>query len=335
MAAATGAFNFTDPNAPANGSATGTTYTNTAPTAGQASNPFPSTGAAPTSPLPGGGLPAGTFTPAPGSNPITPGTNNTMASLPAPGVSAFAAPPANQDLNTTITNGFQAAYGKTPSAADTAYWTQKWPELVARGQQIGDPNYAWNRLIGMGAGGADAAKYGPYAGGDGSGGTGSSGSSTLDSSGGTPFSPTARDPQWDAFYQQLSQRANQSLAVSPNDPVMKAQTDAYSAAQTRASRNNLSAVAEAAGPNANLTAETRAAGETAGQNTANYQGGLMTQEINARRAEIAQALTGMGGMLTAEETSRLHEEDLALQQAAQNATNTQNAWQDNYTSNFG
>jgi FtsZ-binding cell division protein ZapB len=40
-------------------------------------------------------------------------------------------------------------------------------------------------------------------------------------------------------------------------------------------------------------------------------------------------------MLTAEETSRLQEEDLALQQAAQNATNTQNAWQDNYQSNFG
>ena len=36
--------------------------------------------------------------------------------------------------------------GGTPNSTSADYWQSKWPELVARGQQIGDPLYAQKRL---------------------------------------------------------------------------------------------------------------------------------------------------------------------------------------------
>ncbi len=36
--------------------------------------------------------------------------------------------------------------GTTPAPTSVAYWASKWPELVARGQEIGDPTYAMKRL---------------------------------------------------------------------------------------------------------------------------------------------------------------------------------------------
>jgi hypothetical protein len=101
---------------------------------------------------------------------LSPSTNTSTGS--------FTPPPTGQDLTTTITNGFQAAYGRAPSASETAYWQQKWPELVARGQELGDPNYAWNHLIGQGATGADAATAGPYKGGGSTSGGGTGGPAT-------------------------------------------------------------------------------------------------------------------------------------------------------------
>lgn len=65
-----------------------------------------------------------------------------------------------------------SAYFKSKGVSDTEtpYWVSKWPELVARGQQLNDPNYAMKRLsqadiFGGGAGTiAGAAKPGnPYA----------------------------------------------------------------------------------------------------------------------------------------------------------------------------
>lgn len=53
--------------------------------------------------------------------------------------------------------------GHAPSDRDYEYWLAKWPELVARGQEIGIPDYAERRLLGWQATGADAPKYGPYA----------------------------------------------------------------------------------------------------------------------------------------------------------------------------
>lgn len=110
------------------------------------------------------------------------------------------------------------------------------------------------------------------------------------------------------LYNTLMQRANESLAVSPNDPTIRAQTDAYSAQQDRGARNTLADLAEKAGPNANLTGQTRLANEQAAQNTGAFQAQLMGNELQARRNDIAQALNGMQGMLTADEQAQLERE---------------------------
>lgn len=62
-----------------------------------------------------------------------------------------------------IRAGLGDAYDRYPSEGDLTYWHGKLPEMIARGIEIGIPDYAWKRLIGWQAGGADVARYGPYA----------------------------------------------------------------------------------------------------------------------------------------------------------------------------
>ena len=66
-----------------------------------------------------------------------------------------------------IIQGLTAATGQTPDDSSVNYFLGKWDDLTARGQQLGDPSYAWKRLIGYEAGPGDYAKFGPYAGGQG------------------------------------------------------------------------------------------------------------------------------------------------------------------------
>jgi hypothetical protein len=54
--------------------------------------------------------------------------------------------------------------GGTPNPSSADYWQSKWPELVARGQQLGDPLYAQKRLAAadeLGGGGAAPAAAAP------------------------------------------------------------------------------------------------------------------------------------------------------------------------------
>lgn len=62
-----------------------------------------------------------------------------------------------QSLQKAMDLANQNAYGGTIKQTDPAYWMEMWKK---------DPAYTWERLMGRGAGGADAAKYGPWAGGD-------------------------------------------------------------------------------------------------------------------------------------------------------------------------
>lgn len=105
-----------------------------------------------------------------------------------------------------------------------------------------------------------------------------------------------------------AESANANYQIDPNDPIIKRQVDAYDAAQQRAARNQLSALAEKRGTNANLDAETRMASEQGGQATGAYQASLMANELGARRQEVAQALEGARGLLTAEQAMQLQEE---------------------------
>lgn len=109
----------------------------------------------------------------PPADPSAPVVDKSTPTGPYPATSGnpFAFPSINWSdpsaLNNAITTGYSAAYGRSPSPGDLSYWTGKWPELTARGQELNDPEYAWKRLLGYEAGGGDAALYGPYAAGSG------------------------------------------------------------------------------------------------------------------------------------------------------------------------
>lgn len=134
--------------------------------------------------------------------------------------------------------------------------------------------------------------------------------------GGSSFSSsTHNDPRSNQIFDLLMKRANQSLVQDPNDPIIRNQTDAYNAQNTRESRNYLAGVAERGGPNANVNAETRAASEKVGQLGGQFQAQLMQRELDARRQEIQSALSGAAGFLTQEQQMQLQEEMAALDRA--------------------
>jgi hypothetical protein len=120
------------------------------------------------------------------------------------------------------------------------------------------------------------------------------------------------------IFNTLMKRANQGLTIDPStDPVMRQQQDAFNAQRQLGDRRTLAALAEKGGPQANLSAETRAAGEASGQAGAQFQGQMMQNELNARRQEIQQALSGAAGLLTQEQAMQLQQEMAALDRAQQ------------------
>lgn len=141
--------------------------------------------------------------------------------------------------------------------------------------------------------------------------SGSSGSSSPTqswlsaSSGPSSGAQVQRDPRADALYQQLLGRSQQGLAVNRNDPVIRAQADAYGAQTERARRNFVSDTAEREGPLANIQGERRMAAERQGQQSGAFEAELMGRELTARRQEIAQALAQMQGLLTADQEANL------------------------------
>lgn len=137
----------------------------------------------------------------------------------------------------------------------------------------------------------------------------------------------ARDPRSDDLFNLLMGRAHQGLNVSPDDPIIKAQTDAYSANNQRAQKSYLSQAAEAGGPNSNTEAIGRSMAEKGAQATGGLQAQLMGNELSSRREEIQQALTGMGSMLTSQQQLSLQRElgliDAQLRQQGLNSNNDQ------------
>jgi hypothetical protein len=96
----------------------------------------------------------------------------------------------------------------------------------------------------------------------------------------------------------LMGRASQSLTdIGRNDPIIAAQSNAFSAQQQRAMRDYLMETAERQGPNANMNMERRMAAENVGQATGAFEAQLMGRELEARRREIMQSLElGLGYM---------------------------------------
>lgn len=125
---------------------------------------------------------------------------------------------------------------------------------------------------------------------------------------GLTYSPWQQDPRNQSLWNMLMDRSGQSLIPTANNPVIKAQTDAFRAEQERGARNYLNDIAEQNGPFANNSTEARMAHEKAAQNTATMQGQLLQNEVSARRTEIAQALQEMGALLSDDQRLALQKE---------------------------
>jgi hypothetical protein len=210
-----------------------------------------------------------------------------------------------------------AYYAKQPGADpsltnDPNYWIDK----MTSGAFGTDQNYAVQKM--------QTAWLQPASAAGGASGGGAAGGSGYVVGQGVPGQGTvfgASNPLTgtsNALLTQLMSRANESLVVDPNDPVIKAQTEAFDAQQTNAGKNTLSQIAEAGGPSTNMTAQTRSVGEQEGQADATFRATLMANEVAARRTEIQNALQGAYGLLTAEQQAELQEElsQLGLAQGA-------------------
>lgn len=119
---------------------------------------------------------------------------------------------------------------------------------------------------------------------------------------------SAQQAQRDQLYGTLMGRAQQSTNINADDPVIRGQVEAFRNEQTRGKRDYLSDVAESAGSLANLRGEKRMAAERTGQATGGFQAQLLGRELSAKRAEIADALQSMGGMLSADQQANLTRE---------------------------
>lgn len=124
----------------------------------------------------------------------------------------------------------------------------------------------------------------------------------------------------DQLLQQLLQRARQGAHVDRFDPAVRAQADAYNAQQQQAERRGLAALAERAGPSANLSAETRAGNEQVGQATGQFEAQLIQQELTARRDEIQHALTSMQAYLSDQQKMELERQLAEMNNALQYAS---------------
>lgn len=111
----------------------------------------------------------------------------------------------------------------------------------------------------------------------------------------------------DSLYDTLLGRSGQSLNVNGQDPIIASQVQSFRADQERGARNAIDAQAESQGPQANLGSERRLASEHAAQATGGMRAQLMQNELNARRTEIQNALTQMGGMLSEQQKLALQE----------------------------
>lgn len=252
-------------------------------------------------------------------------TPGTVVQPPA-GTAPAATSTAPAGMDPALWNVYKGS-GLTPGGAgsgfaDWQYWQNVGPSQydrlkadiagTGRDQPTGTPGSGVWSTSGQGAPGSanyDSGYAGAPAGSGGLSPYGTPGAAQTDSIGSVGVMDGALGTK-DAsgLYGTLMARAGQSLQVDPNDPVIKAQTDAYRAEQTRAARNLMAEQAERGGANSNQDATQRSATEKAAQATAGFQGTLMANEVAARRQEIQAALSGQQGILTAEQQMALQQE---------------------------
>lgn len=299
--------------------------------------------------------------PAPNANtlnpPNVPGTNSPFQSLPGvtpqnAGQTGFTSGMSQADLNTMI--GRYYATAGLPVPTDYSMWDNYYNQWGSN-----DPNYyqtrllnglsqmsganmsAWNGLQSPTAAGGWGPGTAGYQGANGTNGPGSGGGANIPSSPTINAGPdisgqfkglgttgTLQDPNQQGLYNQLLALSKQSLDINPaTDPIIAPQVNAYNAEQQRSNRSYLQQLAEAQGPNANLTAQGAQMSENAAQQTGALQAQLTQNELTARRQEIEQALQEQGSTLTAQQQMSLQQYlgqiQAALSQQQINSANDQ------------
>lgn len=178
---------------------------------------------------------------------------------------------------------------------DTKYWTNK-STLAAFGGAVG-------------------------AGGNQGSGTGGGGSGSI------PLPGTVQNsPQMEQLISMLMSRANEPIPTL-NDPIVRAQTDAFNAQEQRGVKNFESAEAERAGPVANTDASRLAATESGAQASATFAGQVLQSQLTQRAADINAALSGLQGVLTAQQQLQLSEELARINAALAEAQLNQQGYQ--------
>lgn len=277
-------------------------------------------------------------------NPQDPTQEGSVQAQPTP--SALSTPTGGQDWagpwDANKVSSYFASRGVAPNSTSPDYWAGKWNEWGSK-----DPNYFMQRL-------STADEFNP--GGQPSGQAPSQGPTMMGSwdmmkntgiAGGAQGNPAYQYEQGSrdsSLFDQLMGRARQGLNVSASDPVIKNQVDSFRNSQTRGVKDYLSQAAEHGGQNANMDAASRSAYEKAGSATSGMQAQLMQNELNSRRAEIQQALTEAGSLLSQQDQLALQRE-LGLINAQQSGTQIGNAFNlgqqqinsgnDQFMANFG
>lgn len=112
----------------------------------------------------------------------------------------------------------------------------------------------------------------------------------------------------DQVWATLSKLVDQSQNVGPDNPVVRAQTDAFRAEKEREKRNFISDTAERYGPLANIRGEERMASDRTGNAVASFQADAMVKELTAIRSQIMAALNGQQGFVSTDRQQYLNEQ---------------------------
>lgn len=195
--------------------------------------------------------------------------------------------------------------------------------------QPGAPSVAGGGATGGGGGGGGIQSFidGIFGSGGGGGGGGSTSSSTSTSTSGSGLSD--RTTRADELYELLNDRARQGLNITGSDPIIRNQTEAYSAEQERARRLYLGELAEGGSPYSTgfMGGQQRLTVEEMGSNVSGFQATLLANELTARRAEIQASLEQMGSLLTEQERITLQQQLAQLDAAIQMARLQQQAYE--------
>lgn len=146
--------------------------------------------------------------------------------------------------------------------------------------------------------------------------------------GAAPTNNTTNQGTQDVVRNSYLERAMQPVDVDPRtNSAIRTQSDAYAAASERARRDQTADLAEATagtGQTGLQDTEQRLINERAAQGRGQFEASLVSQELQTKRTEVAQALESLKGMISDDQTralqDRLAQLDAQLKTASLNAS---------------